>query len=153
MNTAPLTVRKEMSAARVHRTFVTLGMRHLCVVNNRNHVIGMITRKDLVRASHDSHGPEAAISMTHSYLAQQAAGGAGGNESLGAAVRRGLRSLSLNFSGPVPTADPLQPHGRQDSANGSHGGGNGISSESFAQRGAEGEGRGPATPPNGGTAN
>ena len=141
MNTAPLTVRKEMSAARVHRTFVTLGMRHLCVVNNRNHVIGIITRKDLVRASHDAHGPDTAVSMTHSYLAQQAAGGAngggGGGDGLGATLRRGLRSLSLNFSGPVPTVDPLQPpQGRQDGANGSHG----ISSERFAQRSSDAEG-------------
>lgn len=47
MNPAPLTVRKEMSAARVHRTFVTLGMRHLCVVTSANRVVGIITRKDL----------------------------------------------------------------------------------------------------------
>lgn len=54
MNTAPLAVRKEMSAARVHRTFVTLGMRHLCVVNSHNHVCGIITRKDLMHAA--EHG-------------------------------------------------------------------------------------------------
>ena len=56
MNTAPLAVRKEMSAARVHRTFVTLGMRHLCVVNSHNHVCGIITRKDLMHAA--EHGVE-----------------------------------------------------------------------------------------------
>lgn len=56
MNYAPLTVHKEMSAARTHRTFVTLGMRHLCVVNNSNRVVGIITRKDLEHAAaHGSH--------------------------------------------------------------------------------------------------
>lgn len=63
MNTAPLAVRKEMSAARVHRTFVTLGMRHLCVVNSHNHVCGIITRKDLMHAA--EHGVEGHSATTH----------------------------------------------------------------------------------------
>jgi len=54
MNTAPLTVRREMSAARVHRTFVTLGMRHLCVTDHRNRIVGIVTRKDLDAAA--GHG-------------------------------------------------------------------------------------------------
>lgn len=56
MNYAPLTVQTEMSAARAHRTFVTLGMRHLCVVNSSNRVVGIITRKDLEHAAgHGGH--------------------------------------------------------------------------------------------------
>ena len=54
MNRAPLAVREEMSAARVHRTFVTLGLRHLCVVDSHNRVCGLISRKDLHSAVHDA---------------------------------------------------------------------------------------------------
>jgi CBS domain-containing protein len=78
MNEAPLTVRKDMSAARVHRTFVTLGMRHLCVVNNHNHVIGIITRKDLVRAAHDGHGPESSVQVAATRMHSRDTNGAGG---------------------------------------------------------------------------
>jgi CBS domain-containing protein len=70
MNRAPLTVHKEMSAARVHRTFVTLGMRHLCVMNNRNRVVGIITRKDLEHAAeHGAPVAPQALDMSHSVVA------------------------------------------------------------------------------------
>lgn len=36
---------------RVHQVFVSLGLRHLCVVDSGNHVLGIITRKDLDRAA------------------------------------------------------------------------------------------------------
>ena len=39
--------REECAAVRVHQVFVALGLRHLCVVDSRNRVLGMITRKDL----------------------------------------------------------------------------------------------------------
>eukprot|EP00892_Ulva_mutabilis_P004714 jgi/Ulvmu1/2614/UM014_0065.1 len=55
MNSAPLTVQRKMLASRVHRTFVTLGMRHLCVVNHRNRIVGIITRKDLEHAAEAGH--------------------------------------------------------------------------------------------------
>jgi chloride channel 7 len=81
MNYAPLTVPKEMSAARTHRTFVTLGMRHLCVVNNSNRVVGIITRKDLEHAaahgSHQDNAPQnddqshSGVSTTPQALARQ----------------------------------------------------------------------------------
>lgn len=32
---------------RVHQVFVSLGLRHLCVVDSGNRVLGLITRKDL----------------------------------------------------------------------------------------------------------
>lgn len=32
---------------RTYRLFRTLGLRHLCVVNHHNQVVGIITRKDL----------------------------------------------------------------------------------------------------------
>lgn len=50
MNRAPLTVRAECSAQRVYVIFRTLGLRHLCVTDASNKVIGMITRKDIARA-------------------------------------------------------------------------------------------------------
>lgn len=70
MNYAPLTVPKEMSAARTHRTFVTLGMRHLCVINNSNRVVGIITRKDLEHAAaHGSHEHPAHLQVSRSLIA------------------------------------------------------------------------------------
>ena len=36
---------------RVHQVFVSLGLRHLCVVDAWNRVVGLVTRKDLDRAA------------------------------------------------------------------------------------------------------
>lgn len=43
--------RQEASAMRCHEIFVSLGLRHLCVVDSHNRVAGIITRKDLDRAA------------------------------------------------------------------------------------------------------
>ncbi|KAJ7557385.1 hypothetical protein O6H91_05G124700 [Diphasiastrum complanatum] len=50
MNRAPITVRRECSAQRVYIIFRTLGLRHLCVTDSHNKVIGIITRKDIAMA-------------------------------------------------------------------------------------------------------
>lgn len=50
MNRAPLTVRAETSARRVYIIFRTLGLRHICVTDSSNRVIGIITRKDIAKA-------------------------------------------------------------------------------------------------------
>ncbi len=36
---------------RVHQVFVALGLRHLCVVDEWNRAVGIVTRKDLDRAA------------------------------------------------------------------------------------------------------
>lgn len=54
MNRSPFTVRRDCSASRVHQAFVSLGMRHLVVVDAQNRIVGMITRKDLDHAA--GHG-------------------------------------------------------------------------------------------------
>ena len=36
---------------RVHQVFVSLGLRHLCVVDAWNRAVGIITRKDLDKAA------------------------------------------------------------------------------------------------------
>jgi CBS domain-containing protein len=65
MNCAPLSVPKQMSASRTHSTFVTLGLRHLCIVNKRNRVTGIITRVDLENAANGAKqkrsGPVSAV--------------------------------------------------------------------------------------------
>jgi CBS domain-containing protein len=38
------------SLQRSYRMFRTLGLRHLCVVNRRHEVLGILTRADLVAA-------------------------------------------------------------------------------------------------------
>ncbi|NXP37868.1 CLCN7 protein, partial [Leiothrix lutea] len=49
MNPSPYTVPQEASLPRVFKLFRALGLRHLVVVDNRNEVVGMVTRKDLAR--------------------------------------------------------------------------------------------------------
>jgi len=55
MNKAPLTVRQETGAQRVHQAFVSMGLRHLCVVDAQMHVVGIVTRKDLDHAAGHGH--------------------------------------------------------------------------------------------------
>merc|ERR1712194_446451 len=50
-NTAPYTINETASIQRTYRLFRTLGLRHLCVVNHFNQVVGIITRKDLLDES------------------------------------------------------------------------------------------------------
>jgi len=50
-NTAPYTINETASIQRTYRLFRTLGLRHLCVVNHNNQVVGIITRKDLLPGS------------------------------------------------------------------------------------------------------
>lgn len=44
----PSVVRLETPAVKVWRTFLSLSLRHLWVVDERNYLLGVITRKDLV---------------------------------------------------------------------------------------------------------
>lgn len=43
-------VRRFTPAARVHELFLALSLRHLFVVDRTNAAVGIVTRKDLVRA-------------------------------------------------------------------------------------------------------
>ncbi|KAI5723524.1 hypothetical protein M8J76_007564 [Diaphorina citri] len=56
MNTSPFSVQDSTSLPRVFKLFRALGLRHVVVVNNNNHVVGMITRKDLARYRVWRHG-------------------------------------------------------------------------------------------------
>ncbi|PRP79813.1 hypothetical protein PROFUN_12485 [Planoprotostelium fungivorum] len=47
INLHPYTVHSDTSFGRVFRLFRSMGLRHLCVVDEANHVVGIITRKDL----------------------------------------------------------------------------------------------------------
>ncbi|CAN0046378.1 unnamed protein product [Scytosiphon promiscuus] len=48
VNTAPYVINESASLNRTYRLFRTLGLRHLCVVNHHNQVVGIVTRKDLL---------------------------------------------------------------------------------------------------------
>jgi chloride channel 7 len=47
---APYTISEHSSIQRTYRMFRTLGLRHLCVINKHNQVLGIVTRADLVSA-------------------------------------------------------------------------------------------------------
>lgn len=49
MNPTPYTVFYSASFPRIYRLFRSLGLRHLVVIDDRNQVVGMITRKDIAR--------------------------------------------------------------------------------------------------------
>lgn len=49
MNPSAYSVSHTASLLRIFRLFRALGLRHLVVVNDRNEVIGIVTRKDLAR--------------------------------------------------------------------------------------------------------
>lgn len=49
MNPTPYTVHYSASFPRIFQIFRSLGLRHLVVIDDRNQVVGMITRKDLAR--------------------------------------------------------------------------------------------------------
>lgn len=51
MDTAPMAVRLDTPAPRVHALFVGLSLRHLLVVDEANYARGMITRRDLAHAA------------------------------------------------------------------------------------------------------
>lgn len=53
INEAALVTLKTTSLRRVSRLFLTMGLRHLLVVENCPKVVGMITRKDLLYGGHD----------------------------------------------------------------------------------------------------
>ena len=42
--------RQETTASRAHQIFAALGLRHLCVTDYHNQLVGLITRKDLTQA-------------------------------------------------------------------------------------------------------
>ena len=47
VNTSAVAIQTSFSVARTYVLFRTLGLRHLTVVNESNHVVGIVTRKDL----------------------------------------------------------------------------------------------------------
>jgi chloride channel 7 len=51
MNKSPFSVRRDCSAAKAYSLFTAMGLRHLCVTDADNTVVGVITRKDLDHAS------------------------------------------------------------------------------------------------------
>lgn len=51
MNKSPFAVRRDCSASKAYSLFTAMGLRHLCVTNADNTVVGVITRKDLDHAS------------------------------------------------------------------------------------------------------
>lgn len=56
MNPSAYSVTHSASLPRIFRLFRALGLRHLVVVNDRNEVIGIVTRKDLARYRTHYHG-------------------------------------------------------------------------------------------------
>lgn len=74
MELAPHSVMHTMQLARLHRSFRTLGLRHIFVTDTRNECMGVITRKDLL--------PEVLEANLHQTTAnREAAKGSGARDS------------------------------------------------------------------------
>ncbi|XP_075880015.1 H(+)/Cl(-) exchange transporter 7 isoform X1 [Nelusetta ayraudi] len=58
MNPTPYTVPQDTSLPRVFKLFRALGLRHLVVADDKNKVVGLVTRKDLARYHLGKHGLE-----------------------------------------------------------------------------------------------
>ena len=52
MMLSPISVTEQKSVERVWEIFRQLGLRHLCVVDSKNIIKGMITREDLYKLQH-----------------------------------------------------------------------------------------------------
>ncbi|KAJ3093192.1 hypothetical protein HK102_003600 [Quaeritorhiza haematococci] len=60
MNVSPTIVRKDAVASKVYRTMRHLGLKTVLVVNRAGYLVGIVSRKDLIRLSHvysDYHRP------------------------------------------------------------------------------------------------
>ena len=55
INTSTYTVRDNMSILRAYTLFRSMGCRQMVVVDIGNHVVGMLTRNDLVDICHPPH--------------------------------------------------------------------------------------------------
>ncbi|KAI9101745.1 hypothetical protein DFS34DRAFT_428575 [Phlyctochytrium arcticum] len=55
MNVSPTIVREDATAAKVFSVLRSLGLRHIIVVDRDGFLVGLVTRKDLVRAMHHPH--------------------------------------------------------------------------------------------------
>jgi hypothetical protein len=94
MNGAPISVLVDISAARMYRTFVALGMRHLCVVDDAKQVVGIVTRVDLERAGHGPHGHNTPGAGTTGTPRHSALAGKRPRDRLRGALWRALRALA-----------------------------------------------------------
>ena len=47
------TIRETASVQRAYRMFRTLGLRHLCVTDKRNNILGIVTRADFISSHVD----------------------------------------------------------------------------------------------------
>ena len=76
MNRSAARVPDTYSVARVYDMFRTLGLRHLCVVDDCNRVVGMVTRKELLddwleeRLDHKGHNAAGFREYPHDAFAQ-----------------------------------------------------------------------------------
>jgi CBS-domain-containing membrane protein len=53
MDTAPYIITEHASVQRTYRMFRTLGLRHLIVIDRKHHVLGIVTRDDLMVTRQD----------------------------------------------------------------------------------------------------
>lgn len=78
MSPTPYTIQAGATLSRVMHLFQRIGLRHLPVVDNRNNVVGMITRKDITH-----HALDEALLRLHAQST-----GTGANAAPSTAVQR-----------------------------------------------------------------
>ena len=74
------TINEHTSILRTYRMFRTMGLRHLCVTNKHNHVLGIVTRADLASIHIDdlssldkSYSSQMSMSSSHHRLSSHGA--------------------------------------------------------------------------------
>ncbi|KAK2142065.1 hypothetical protein LSH36_1000g00038 [Paralvinella palmiformis] len=65
MNPTPYTVTMNASLPRMFRLFRGLGLRHLITVNEKNEVVGMVTRKDIAKYRMSAKGGSLTVQELH----------------------------------------------------------------------------------------
>jgi CBS-domain-containing membrane protein len=102
------TVNEHASILRTYRMFRTLGLRHLCVIDRHNHLLGVITRADLA-SIHSDESP-----LSHARAGRDTASRDSDESPLSHARAKKVEFLSLRSEYPKPRDDYLSAHNRDE---------------------------------------
>ena len=106
MELSPHSVLHSMPLPRLHDMFVTLGLRHLYVTDTRNHIVGIVTRKDLLPEVLDANTTAAEPFVGGG--GEGGGGGGGGGD--GGALGSSMQSIAQRASQRIASATRRRRH-------------------------------------------